>query len=165
MRNKRDLMGNTYWGWDPDDNKFEVQWPVVEDLSFGNSDLQVAADGGFPLGDLNWWGDDVKSDWEQYNLTSTAFSKAPSNLESVNILPNPSSNFSEIAISLKNHGHVEINVHGLNGAKVATIHKGNLAAGTHNFTWNIGAHTTTGTYLVRISMEDDVVTKKIVVQK
>ena len=55
MKNKRDLMGNTYWGWDSDGDKFAVQWPLIEDLSYSNPAVTNASIGGFPLGDLNWW--------------------------------------------------------------------------------------------------------------
>ena len=36
MTNRRNLKDNNYWGWDPDNNKFQVQWPFPEDLSFTN---------------------------------------------------------------------------------------------------------------------------------
>ena len=164
MKNKRDLMGNTYWGWDPDNDKFLVQWPIVEDLSFANTTLQVAASGGFPLGDLNWWGDDIKSQWETWSMT-TAVVNLPSELEAINIAPNPTSARSMIDLYLKNKSYVEVNVHSLDGAKVATIHKGNLGQGEHNLVWNIDANIKTGTYLIRVSTENDVVTKKLVIQK
>ncbi len=55
----------SYWGYDPDGDRFGVTWPLPEDLSYTNATLLTAADGGFPLGDLNWF-PDKKAEWEAW---------------------------------------------------------------------------------------------------
>ena len=164
MKNKRDLMGNTYWGWDPDNDKFSVQWPIVEDLSFNNSAVTEASIGGFPLGDLNWWGDDVKDDWEAWSMT-TSVVNLPSEIDGINISPNPANGFTNIEISLNDNSNVQVTAHSINGAKVADIKNQNLIAGNHTIQWEMGTNIGSGTYLIRITTENDVVTKKIIIQK
>lgn len=69
-----------------------------------------------------------------------------------------------INLHLKNQTNVEINIHSINGAKVANIFNGALSQGDHSLVWNIASDIQMGTYLVRISTDNDVITKKIVVQ-
>ena len=164
MKNKRDLMGNTYWGWDPDNDKFSVQWPLEEDLSFSNSVVAEASIGGFPLGDLNWWGDDMISQWEVWSET-TAVTSLPSEINEINVSPNPSEGIMNIDLSLNAKSDVQITAHNINGAKVADISNSSLSSGDHNIQWQSTANITSGTYLIRIKTNSDVVTKKIIIQK
>ncbi len=54
-----------HWGWDPDDDGFNIQWPLPEDLSYSEaSALYTGGSDGFPIGDLNWF-PDKKAEWEQ----------------------------------------------------------------------------------------------------
>lgn len=164
MKNKRDLMGNTYWGWDPDDDKFAVQWPILEDLSYNSSVLMEASIGGFPLGDLNWWGDEVKDAWEVWSET-TSIANLPSELDGIRISPNPTRETANIVISLNSKSNVEVTAHNINGAKVAAIYNQRLSEGEHSIQWQMDPSISSGTYLIRIATANDVVTKKIIVQK
>ena len=164
MKNKRDLKGNTYWGWDPDGDKFLVQWPLVEDLSFTNTELSEAAQGGFPIGDLNWWGDEVKEAWEQFDPT-TSVVEIPSTIGGIGIAPNPTGSIATITLDLTAASDVTINIHDISGARIQKIVSDRLSEGSHTFNWKIGGDIVNGSYLARISTGNDVVTKKIVVQK
>ncbi len=164
MKNKRDLMGNTYWGWDSDGDKFAVQWPLIEDLSYSNPAVTNASIGGFPLGDLNWWGDDVKEDWEAWRET-TSVESLPSEIDAIQVSPNPTIDITNIDISLNAKSNVQISVHNINGSKVAEVINDSLFAGEHSIQWQIHSSIVSGTYLIRIATDNDVVTKKVVVQK
>ena len=60
----------TLWYWDPNraPDNISVAWPLPEDLSYTNMQLQEAGLGGFPLGDLNWFPAD-KAAWEGQQAT------------------------------------------------------------------------------------------------
>lgn len=60
----------TLWYWDPAraTENISVAWPLPEDLSYTNSQLQTASLGGLPLGDLNWF-PDAKATWMQQRTT------------------------------------------------------------------------------------------------
>jgi len=68
MKRKRDWQNNKYWGWDPDNDKFAVQWPFPEDLSYTNATLLTGAEGEFPVGDLNWY-PEKKAEWAVWEPT------------------------------------------------------------------------------------------------
>ena len=59
------LVETSYWGYDPDGDRFGVTWPLPEDLSYTNAAMLTAADGGFPIGDLNWF-PTQKAEWEAW---------------------------------------------------------------------------------------------------
>lgn len=162
MKNRRDLMGNTYWGWDPDGDKFAVQWPFPEDLSYNNPTLRTAADGNYPLGDLNWW-PDLKADWE---AGLVAVKDAPSSqINDINVSPSPATDHLTIAYNLQEKSDVVITVYNLKGAEVITLFKGAQSQGKQSFEWSINNSIAGGIYLVRISDGIGSFTKKVVIQK
>ena len=63
MKDLRDKKETSYWGWDSDNDRFGVTWPLPENLSYTNATMLTAADGGFPVGDLNWF-TEKKAEWE-----------------------------------------------------------------------------------------------------
>lgn len=64
IRNEAEVIPGYYWDPGRDDDNLSIQWPLPENLSYGNSTHQTAAIGGFPLGDLNWFPDE-KAEWEE----------------------------------------------------------------------------------------------------
>jgi hypothetical protein len=164
MKNRRDLMGNTYWGWDPDGDKFGVQWPFPEDLSYNNTSMQVASVGGFPLGDLNWWGD-IKDEWEEWMMTTATSDIAISHVENVSVAPNPTSDHLTIRYGLNERSDISISMFTLNGTKVVEIFRGTQQEGEQSIEWSVKSGLASGIYLIRISDGNGSVTKKVVVQK
>ena len=77
-----------------------------------------------------------------------------------NIFGNPSKNPS-IQLQTDAQSNVAVQIVSLNGQVIQTINKGTLAAGTYNIPLNLtnAAH---GTYIVRLTIDKDVFTKKIV---
>ncbi len=162
MSNRRNKMGNTYWGWDPDNNKFAVQWPFPEDLSYTNEHLQTAADGGFPLGDLNWWGS-KKQEWESWIISGV---NQVSNFTELNITPNPTTDQININYKSKSSSPISISLYNINGAKITNIFVGKQTIGSNTVSYNLTNHNlSNGTYIVQLQSGNDVVTKKFVVVK
>ncbi|NBC27944.1 MAG: T9SS type A sorting domain-containing protein [Bacteroidetes bacterium] len=63
IRNSADDIRLYYWDPNRDESAESIQWPLPEDLTYSNTELQTAAYGNYPLGDLNWYPSD-KSAWE-----------------------------------------------------------------------------------------------------
>ncbi|MEE9438363.1 MAG: T9SS type A sorting domain-containing protein [Saprospiraceae bacterium] len=166
MTNKRNIIGNTYWGWDSDDDKFGVEWPLVEDLSYTNEDMKVASQGGFPLGDLNWWGDAIKDEWNTWAANTTAVEDLHSTaIDAVTIAPNPANNILTINYILSDNSDLSINLFNLNGSRAAGIYNGHQSKGEHQIGWKIEESITNGIYLIRISDGNGSITKKVIIQK
>ena len=162
MKNKRDLMGNTYWGWDPDGDKFAVQWPFPEDLSYNNPTLRTAADDNYPLGDLNWW-PELKANWED-GIVATK-DVPSSQINEVKVTPSPATDHLSIQYDLQKQGDITITVYNLRGAHVMTLFKGHQAQGKQTFDWTIDSTIPSGIYLVRVSDGIGAFTKKVIIQK
>ncbi len=162
MKNRRDLMGNTYWGWDPDGDKFAVQWPFPEDLSYNNPTLRTASERNYPLGDLNWW-PELKPNWEDGMV---AVKDAPtSQIKNIQLSPSPASNHVSISYKLEKKSDILITVYNFQGANAITVFKGSQQAGKQRVEWNIDSALPSGIYLVRVSDGIGAFTKKLVVQK
>jgi flagellar hook assembly protein FlgD len=77
---------------------------------------------------------------------ATAFARAPA--------PNPSSGAVRFAVSVPGAQQVELVVRDLAGRRMAVLHRGALAAGTHSFTWNgstsAGTSAPAGVYFVQL---------------
>lgn len=163
MSNRRDLMGNTYWGWDPDGDKFAVQWPVLEDLSYADETMKTAAIDGYPLGDLNWWPEGVLSDWEA-GVVGTNDLPAYQ-IENIVVSPTPAKDHLTIKYELLEKKNVKIVVYNLKGAQVSMLFSGNQPQGAHTLEWNIDNKLPSGIYLIRLFDEVGSFTKKVIIQK
>ena len=139
MTKKRAGEKTTYWGWDPDNDRFNVQWPLPEDLSYPTtSPLYTAADGGFPVGDLNWF-PDKKAEWEQWIQTGVV-EGTPKNVPAEFSLrqnyPNPFNPTTSISYTLPKAGMVHIAIYNGVGQKVKTLVAKAQVAGSYTVTWS-----------------------------
>ena len=162
MRNKRDLMGNTYWGWDPDDDKFAVQWPFPEDLAYTNQALKTGAENGYPIGDLNWWPPEVKQNWLDGVV---AVNNPNTELKNISISPSPATDHITIQYELLEKNDIIITAYNLKGSKVTTVFSGTQPKGKQTFEWSLDNSVASGIYLIRISDGTGSFTKKVLVQK
>ncbi|PID56079.1 MAG: hypothetical protein CR986_10520 [Ignavibacteriae bacterium] len=163
MKRKRDWQQNTYWGWDPDGNKFEVQWPFPEDFTYSNEELMTAADRGFPLGDLNWY-PELKTRWlEGDTIVGNSFVDfQPKDLIINEVYPNPFNDYLRFDISLKNSSKVSLSIIDLNGKIVDTVNKGKLSSGNHIISWKTQwDNLNEGIYLYQIKTDKNIITGKI----
>jgi len=84
--------------------------------------------------------------------------------------PNPFHNQTAFTIELPKSGaEVSVNVHNIKGQLVRTLHRGELPGNHHQFDWdgkdNRGLSTGSGVYLIRVSSEGQIVTRKILLMK
>ena len=161
MKNKRDVVANTQWGWDSDGDKFLVEWPLVEDFAYSNETLMTGAEGGFPVGDLNWW-PEKKAEWDG---SSSATNNVKSKIGAISVDPNPAKSYLTIDYTLTEKSEVTILIYNLAGAQIHTLYKGTQTSGDHSIDWSITKSTPNGIYLVRISDGNHSSTRKVVVQK
>ncbi len=82
--------------------------------------------------------------------------------------PNPFNPRIHGRIQLDAPSRVDAAVFDLSGRRVATLLKGNLSAGVHDLTWdgrNQGQTAAAGLYLLRISSENSLLSRKIILLK
>ncbi|MBD3377670.1 T9SS type A sorting domain-containing protein [candidate division KSB1 bacterium] len=134
MMDRRSGADASLWNWDPDGDNFGVLlWPLPENLSYStDSPLFTGAEGGFPVGDLNWF-PDKKAEWETY-ITSVKFEKPetlPSAYELEQNYPNPFNPTTTIRYHLHKSGTVELRVFDILGRQVQTLVNAQQIAGTY----------------------------------
>ena len=88
----------------------------------------------------------------------------PEEFELTQNYPNPFNPSTEISFSLSQSSHVNLEVYNTLGQKVATLANGSFNAGVHFVTWDAG-NFASGIYLYRITTDDLVETKKMVLLK
>lgn len=80
--------------------------------------------------------------------------------------PNPARGRATLSFSLPREADMELEVYDLKGARVRTVHRGALGAGSHTLTWDgrdeHGAHVRAGTYFVRLASEGRSATSRFV---
>jgi hypothetical protein len=109
-------------------------YPHEWDASYPTSSRSyTAADGGYPLGDLNWFPAD-KTKW----LTgATKSAQASTSSVAINqTYPNPFVVETTVNYTLNNDQNVEMGVYNLMGQKVKTLQGGDLKQGTYNVVWD-----------------------------
>lgn len=84
--------------------------------------------------------------------------------EDISIHPNPITNTANIEFNLVNSSNVVVSVFDLLGKKVANLHNGELSNGSHTIKFN-SADMLQGIYFVKIQMNNQVITKKVLVTK
>ncbi|MCI0515705.1 T9SS type A sorting domain-containing protein [candidate division KSB1 bacterium] len=159
------------WAYPPDGKPAYVpDWPIPENLTYTNAKLLTAADGGFPLGDLNWFPDKKKA-WENWvtkvNEKDTKITPVDFTLKQN--YPNPFNPKTTITFTLKNNEHVSLNVYNVLGQKVQTLLDKNMQIGLHQISWNAvdatGKQMPNGVYYYRLETESQSATKKMILMK
>ncbi len=154
------------WGWDPDGDRFAVQWPLPENLSYTNATLLTAADGGFPVGDLNWF-PDKKQDWITgvKKITNTT----PENFELKQNYPNPFNPETNIQYSIPKTAKVNISIFNSLGQKVVTLVNQKQNTGNYKVNWNgkdaNGNAVVSGVYFYKLSVGTYSLTRKMILLK
>lgn len=78
--------------------------------------------------------------------------------------PNPFNPTTSIRFTLPEAGDVTLKIYDIVGNEVTTLHKGHLAAGSYNFTWN-ASNLASGVYFYKISAGKYNMVKKMVLMK
>ena len=112
-------------------------------------------------------GKDTVGEWSA--LQSFRLSSLPTEFRLDQNYPNPFNPDTKIGFSLPSQCNVTLEVFSLLGQRVATLHEGSLPAGYHEAIWNgsddNGSPVATGVYFYRLSAENFVQTKKMVLLK
>lgn len=157
------------WSYDPGAG-YDQLWPLPEDLSYSNSTYLTAGWGGYPLGDLNWYPDQL-ADWEANqrdedwvtinNMLESGMptsvedpvSGVPSGFDLRQNYPNPFNPTTKISFSIPNAENVSLKVYNVLGQQVATLFEGRKQAGVHELTFDASG-LTSGVYFYRLESQD-----------
>lgn len=156
------------WAYKPEAGLSQT-WPLPEDMSYSDTEYMTAAMGGFPLGDLNWYPDqlatweaqrdqewmDIKKLMKTGSLVSneTATDLVPSGYKLDQNYPNPFNPSTKIAYTVPKAGNVSLKVFNALGQEVATLFEGRKQAGSHELTFDASG-LTSGVYFYRLEVED-----------
>jgi hypothetical protein len=111
---------------------YPYEWNAVYPTS---SVSYTAADGGYPLGDLNWFPND-KAKWQTGVSKSAANSSKSADIEIIQTYPNPFIDETATDYSLSADQNIEISIYNLNGQKVKSIKSEYMKKGTYTVTWD-----------------------------
>lgn len=150
----------------PNGKYFDLPWPLPEHLTYTNTNLQTYAQGGFPVGDLNWWG--KVADWESWRVTGVRKDNGDNQIPNKYVLsqnyPNPFNPTTVINFSIPKTSKIELSVYNVLGQKVATLLNKELAAGSYKYDFN-ASNLTSGIYFYKLQTENYSQTKKMMLLK
>ncbi|MEN8191674.1 MAG: T9SS type A sorting domain-containing protein [Bacteroidota bacterium] len=172
MGKDRTYQSRTWWFPDADGNPFTITWPLREDLSYTNTELETGGQAGFPVGDLNWWGDDKVSEWEIWRDTVTVGVKKNSigiTLDNYSLeqnYPNPFNPSTVISYSIPKTSNVQLSVYNSLGQKTATLVNQKQNSGSYSVNWNgkdqLGNSVSTGIYFYQIRTGNFIESRKMI---
>ena len=169
---------NIDWAYFPYSGFAQV-WPLPENLAYNNADYQTAAMGGFPLGDLNWYPDQLPSweaqrdqEWTDINYWLKGGPNSvievggvqPTDYVLKQNYPNPFNPTTKIEYSIPKAGHVSLKVYNNLGQEVATVFEGDQRTGKYIATFD-GTGLASGVYFYRLQTENILLTKKFILMK
>ncbi len=147
-----------HWGWDPDEDYFNVEWPLPEDLSYPQACLlYTGGSDGFPVGDLNWF-PDKKTEWLSQQTTLVTDERRVVDMvndyELYPNYPNPFNPETMISYHLKTNKSIHLAVYNALGQCVKELASGHQSAGHYQILWNgtngQGNPMSSGIYYVRL---------------
>lgn len=127
----------------------------------------TAGDGGFPVGDLNWF-PSKKAEWLVTDVPAQEGIATEYRL--AQNFPNPFNPSTQIDYTLPRGAKVTLAIYNAIGQEIARLVNGEVqAAGQHSITWNgrdvSGRTISTGVYFYRLQTPDVQVTKKMMLLK
>jgi len=144
---------------------YDLEWPLIENLTYTNLDVLTHAEGGFPVGDLNWYPEE-KAEWEKTVGVEKDNSKEnlPSKYSLSQNYPNPFNPKTNIKFSLPETSQVKIIVYNIIGKQVAELVNGNMEAGSYNIDFD-GNRLSSGMYFYKIEAKNYTEIKKMMLLK
>lgn len=127
-------------------------WPLPFDLKPTNEAVWDLGDDGYPLGDLNWFGEEVVAAWKA-GLPNPLIGTSSLRPETYDFklfnYPDPFSSRTRIKYELPNSSHVMIKIFNIAGAEVATLMNRDQIAGSHELEFN-SQNLSAGLYFCKI---------------
>jgi uncharacterized ubiquitin-like protein YukD len=80
----------------------------------------------------------------------------------VEVFPNPFQHNAQIKISLLEDSHVQVELFTVTGSKIKVLNNNYLIAGNHNFNFGINDKLEYGVYILRVTRNEQVLTRRIV---
>ena len=148
--------------------------PSADEYDFDyNTDATsyTAGDGGFPVGDLNWF-PDKKAEWETWltDVEDRSELAVPYSFNLDQNFPNPFNPSTTITYSITRSTNVSLEIFDILGRRITTLVNNRLeAAGNHHVTWNgldlNSNQVASGVYIYQLSAENTVISKKMLLMR
>ncbi|MEN8230093.1 MAG: T9SS type A sorting domain-containing protein [Bacteroidota bacterium] len=136
--------------WHPNgEEKKDFIWPLPFDFKPTAAALLTAGSDGYPLGDLNWFGQEMVEAWENGWANPVIERRGEQAELSLVNYPNPFSSNTQIRYNLSDNSHVIMKIYDVTGAEVANLVNENQIAGQHEVMFD-GANLSGGVYFCRI---------------
>ncbi|SMO42578.1 T9SS type A sorting domain-containing protein [Gracilimonas mengyeensis] len=148
---------------------YNQTWPLPENMAYNNTEYQTAAWGGYPMGDLNWYPDQLadweanqrEADWAQIEeymnegvvVSSEREAGTPKGFALEQNYPNPFNPTTNISYSIPEASDVSLTIYNAMGQEVATLYQGMQSAGNHTVTFN-ASNLASGIYFYRLDSPD-----------
>ena len=166
----RRQFGSDYTGFQdrlyyPDGKLFDLTWPLPENLAYTNQVALKHAQGGFPVGDLNWFPEE-KAKWEVWTgveKTSNG-SAVPTDYTLSQNYPNPFNPTTVIEFSIPYSGQTTLEVYNVLGQKVKTLVSKELKAGSYSYQFDAN-NLASGIYFYKLQSNDYSQVKKMMLLK
>ncbi len=145
---------NVEIAWRPGDEvRGQWIWPLPFNLKPTNEKIWTLGDDGYPLGDLNWFGEEVVAAWKaglpNPLITTNSLVRSETYDFKLASYPDPFSSRTKIKYELPNSSHVMIKIYNISGAEVATLMNRDQIAGSHELEFNAD-NLSSGLYFCRI---------------
>jgi hypothetical protein len=129
----------------------------IDGTGFGTPPVSGYSDyGSLGYFTIKAWGDSQTAivSGDEFGATNLCFIRRPST---------PFNSSNTFSFSLKESQHAQAQVFDVSGRLVETLHEGQLAAGVHNFTWDINAGNSSiaGLYFLRVQAGEERITSKM----
>jgi hypothetical protein len=137
------------------------------DVSYGTTALSYTkADGGFPLGDLNFY-PEKKAEWKAW--LPTAIHGFKNQGTEIRVYPNPFSDRVKMVVNTNKAEQIEISIFDVNGKMINQVAKQHVSQGIHEYWWDgrnaNGNKVNTGIYMYKVVTATDIQTGSLVLIK
>ena len=160
------------WSYKPEAG-YNQTWPLPENMAYSNTTYQTAAWGDFPMGDLNWFPEQLATweatqkdlDWETIanyaecgaasctGVSNEFVADGPEGFVLEQNYPNPFNPSTNIGYALPVASDISIKVYDALGREVASLFDGVQTAGSHTMTFN-ASNLSSGIYYYRLEAQN-----------
>ena len=159
-------LSTYFWWYNPNNGLYPPAWPVPENLAYSNTTLQHAAEGGYPVGDLNWFPAEKAAWLAAGGVTGVKphTGSVPEKFHLGTNYPNPFNPSTTIKVSLAQSGLVSLKIYNVLGQLVKVVDQGYKPAGEYTYNLNMDRFAS-GVYFYTLRQGSNFMTKKMVLLK